>query len=37
MMRVPESFEVGSFPLLHREPDHQPEAGGHDPPSKAKS
>ena len=33
VVRVPEPLEVGAATLLDREPDHDPERGGHDPAS----
>lgn len=35
MMGIPEPLKVGLLPLLHSEPDHQPETRRHDPPRQA--
>ena len=34
VVSVPEAVEVGTAALLHREPDHDPERGPHDPASR---
>ena len=35
-MGIPEPFKIGTFPFFHREPDHQPQAGHHNPAGKPK-